>query len=68
MRKAGTLSSTQANQLFSPVGAINQQIVTAKQANGGTLTQTEQQAIHQQEQQLSQQIYSTGHGGSSTGN
>ncbi len=65
--KAGNLSSAQAQQLSSQLGAIHQQIVTDEQANGGALSPADAQAINQQQTQLSQQIYTDAHGGTSPG-
>ena len=59
--KAGNLSSDQAQQLGSQLGAIQQQIATDEQANGGTLSSTGAQAINQLQNQLSQQIHETAH-------
>jgi len=58
---AGNLSSAQSQQLGSQLSTIQQQIVTDQQANGGTLTPTDAQAINQLQSQLSQQIYNTAH-------
>jgi hypothetical protein len=62
-QKAGNLSTDQAQQLSSQLGAIHQQIATDDQANGGTLSATDAQAINQMQNQLSQQIYQTAHPG-----
>lgn len=59
--KAGNLSSTQAQQLGSQLGTIEQQAATDAQANGGTLSPADVQAINQLQTQLSQQIYQTAH-------
>ncbi|HLY19150.1 MAG TPA: hypothetical protein VKR61_18105 [Bryobacteraceae bacterium] len=59
--KAGNLTGDQAQQLASQLGTIHQQIVTDKQADGGSLSQADAQAINQLESQLSQQIYQTAH-------
>jgi hypothetical protein len=59
--KAGNLSSDQADQLTSQLGTIHQQIETDKQANGGTLTPPDAQAINQLQNQLSEQIYTSAH-------
>jgi hypothetical protein len=60
--KAGNLSSDQAKGLGSQLGAIQQQIATDEQADGGTLSATDAQAINQLQSQLSQQIRETVHG------
>ncbi len=59
--KAGNLSADQTQQLSSQLGTIQQQIATDAQANGGTLSATDAQAINQLQSQLSQQIYQTAH-------
>ena len=61
--KAGNLSGDQATQLGSQLGTIQQQIATDKQANGGSLSTTDAQAINQLQNQFSQQIYEAAHGG-----
>lgn len=63
-QKAGNLSSGQTQQLGSQLGAIQQQIAADEQANGGTLSAADAQAIDQLQNQLSQQIYQTAHPGS----
>jgi hypothetical protein len=62
---AGSISSDQAQQLDSQLSTIHQQMVTDMQANGGTLTPAEAQAINQLQSQLSQQISHAAHGGQS---
>lgn len=59
--KAGNLTSGQAQQLGSQVNTIQQQIASDEQANGGTLSSTDAQAINQLQTQLSQQIYQATH-------
>ncbi len=59
--KAGHLSGGQATQLGSELSGIQQQIASDEQANGGTLSPTDAQAINQLQSQLSQQIYNTAH-------
>jgi hypothetical protein len=59
--KAGHLSGGQATQLGSELSGIQQQIAGDEQANGGTLSATDAQAINQLQSQLSQQIYNTAH-------
>ena len=61
--KAGNLSGNQAQQLGSQLGTIRQQIATDEQANGGTLTATDAQAINQLQNQFGQQIYQAAHPG-----
>src|SRR5579871_4062656 len=46
-QEAGNLSSDQTSQLYSQVSSIRSQIVADKQANGGTLSPTDAQAIKQ---------------------
>lgn len=58
---AGNLTSDQANQLYSQLGAIHQQIVTDKQSDGGSLNAADAKAIHQSLNQLSRQIHDTAH-------
>ena len=65
--KAGNLSSTQGQQLDSQLGAIHQQIVSDKQANGGSLSPTDAAAINQQQNALSELIYDTAHSGATPG-
>jgi hypothetical protein len=59
--KAGNLSGDQAQQLGSQLGTIQKQIATDEQANGGTLSATDAQAINQLQNQFSQQIYDMAH-------
>lgn len=59
--KAGNLSSTQAQQLGSQLATIHQQITSDMQADGGTLSPTDAQAINQMQNQFSQQIYTDAH-------
>jgi hypothetical protein len=54
--KAGNLSGAQAQQFGSQLSGIHQQIATDEQANGGTLSSTEAQAINQLQNQLSAQL------------
>jgi|HubBroStandDraft_6_1064221.scaffolds.fasta_scaffold297459_2 hypothetical protein len=61
---AGNLSSDQANQLYAQSAMIQQQIVTDEQANGGSLSSADAQAINQAQNQFSQQIYETAHSAS----
>jgi hypothetical protein len=60
--KAGSLSADQAKQLGTQLGTIQQQIATDEQANGGSLSPADAQAINQLQNQLSQQIYVAAHG------
>jgi len=60
---AGKLTSDQATQLYQQVASISAQIVADKQANGGTLSAQDKQAIKQSEIQLSTSIYSDAHNG-----
>jgi len=62
---AGSLSSDQAKQLSSQLDTIHQQIVTDEQANGGSLSPADAQAINQAQSQLGQQIYDAAHSTSS---
>jgi len=59
---AGNLSGEQAQQLGSQLGTIQQQIAADEQANGGTLSKADAQAIDQLQNQFSQQIYQAAHG------
>jgi len=61
--KAGNLSADQANQLSSQLATAQQETAADEQANGGTLSQADEKAINQQENQFSQQIYEAAHGG-----
>jgi hypothetical protein len=63
---AGNLGGDQAQQLGSQLGTIHQQIAADEQANGGTLSATDAQAINQLQNQFSQQIYEAAHGGATT--
>jgi hypothetical protein len=60
---AGNLSSDQAQQLGSQLGAVHQQIAADREADGGTLSSTDAQAVNQLQSQLSQQIYQAVHDG-----
>jgi hypothetical protein len=60
---AGKLTSDQATQLYQQVSTIGAQIVADKQADGGTLSAQDKQAIKQSEIQLSTAIYSDVHNG-----
>jgi hypothetical protein len=60
---AGKLTSDQATQLYQQVSTITAQIAADKQANGGTLSAADKQAIKQSEIQLSTAIYSDAHNG-----
>ena len=60
---AGMLTSEQAQQLYSQIASIHSQIVTDRQANGGTLSSADLQSIDQQQNQLSQTVYSDAHNG-----
>jgi hypothetical protein len=61
--KAGKLSSAQAQQLGFELAATQQQIAADKQANGGSLSPPDAQAINQLQNQVSRQIYEAAHGG-----
>jgi hypothetical protein len=56
-QQEGHLSGGQATQLSAQLSTIQRQIATDEQANGGTLSSTDTQAINQLENQLGQQIY-----------
>ncbi|MGA2741464.1 MAG: hypothetical protein ABSG65_29020 [Bryobacteraceae bacterium] len=58
-QQAGRLNGGQATQLGSQLSTIQQQIATDEQANGGTLSSTDAQAINQLQNQFSQQIEQT---------
>jgi len=60
--KAGNLTSSQGQMLGSQLSSIQQQIAADEQANGGSLSKTDAQAISQLENQFSKQIYETAHG------
>jgi predicted transcriptional regulator len=64
--KAGNLTGDQAKQLGSQLATIQQQIAADTQANGGSLSATDAQAINQLQNQLSQQIYEAAHGSATT--
>jgi hypothetical protein len=59
----GAVTSDQAQQLYSQASSIHNQIVADKQADGGTLSSTDAQAIQQSQNQLSQTIYGDAHNG-----
>jgi hypothetical protein len=65
--QAGNLTRTQAQQLASQLSATQQQIAAHEQANGGSLSPADAQAINQLQNQASQQIYQAAHPGSTTG-
>jgi hypothetical protein len=52
--------------LGSQLATIQQQIAADTQANGGSLSATDAQAINQLQNQLSQQIYEAAHGSATT--
>ncbi len=62
--QAGNLTGDQAQQLYGQVATIHTQIATDKAADGGTLSASDAQAIHQSLGQLSQTIYGDTHGAS----
>jgi len=62
---AGNLSSDQASQLNSQLSTIQQQIVSDKQANGGSLSAADASAINRTQSQLSRQIYDAAHNAAS---
>jgi hypothetical protein len=55
-RKEGEITKAQARQLHSEDHAIRQEERTMASTNGGHITKTEQKALNQQENQVSQQI------------
>ena len=55
-RKEGEINKAQAKQLHSEDHAIRQEERTMASTNGGHITKTEQKALNQQENQVSQQI------------
>jgi len=63
LNQSGNLTSDQASQLYQQLAAIQAQIKADEQANGGTLTDENKQAIAQSQNQLSAAIYSDAHGG-----
>jgi hypothetical protein len=60
--KAGSLTSDQAQQLYSQVTNIYKQVVADQKANGGSLTTSEAPAMQQSQNQLSEEIYDMAHG------
>jgi hypothetical protein len=62
-QQAGNITSAQATQLNGQISSIQSQIAADKQANGGTLSSSDAQAIQQLQKQLSQTIYSDAHNG-----
>ena len=61
--QAGNVSSDQAQQLYGQISSIHSQIVADEQADGGTLSATEAQAIRQAQDQVSQSIYNDANSG-----
>ena len=61
--QAGNITSGQAGQLNGQTSSIQTQIAADKQANGGTLSSSDAQAIQQLQNQLSQTVYSDAHNG-----
>jgi hypothetical protein len=61
--RAGNITSGQATQLNGQISSIQSQIAADKQANGGTLSSSDAQAIQQLQNQLSQTVYSDAHNG-----
>jgi septal ring factor EnvC (AmiA/AmiB activator) len=55
-RKEGEINKAQAKQLHSEDHAIRKEERTMASTNGGHITKTEQKALNQQENQVSQQI------------
>ena len=55
-RKDGQISKGQAKQLHQEDHAIRQEERTMASTDGGHITKTEQRALNQQENQVSQQI------------
>jgi hypothetical protein len=55
-RKEGEINKAQAKQLHSEDHAIRKEERTMASTNGGHVTKTEQKALNQQENQVSQQI------------
>jgi len=60
---AGNLTSSQTQQLYSQISTIHQQIAGDRQADGGTLSSADAQAVQQSQNQLSAAIYSDAHNG-----
>ena len=60
---AGNLTSDQAQQLYGQISSIHSQIVADRQADGGTLSSTDAQAIQHSQNQLRGTIYSDTHNG-----
>lgn len=61
--QAGNITSDQAQQLYSQISSIHSEIVADKEADGGTLSPTDAEAIQQQMNQLSQTVYGDAHNG-----
>jgi hypothetical protein len=61
--QAGNITSGQAGQLNGQTSSIQTQIAADKQANGGTLSSSDAQAIQQLQNQLSETVYSDAHNG-----
>jgi hypothetical protein len=59
----GNLTSNQTQQLYGQISSIHGQIAADTQADGGTLSSTDAQAIQQSQNQLSGMIYSDAHNG-----
>jgi hypothetical protein len=61
--EAGNLTSDQAQQLYGQISSIHSQIAADLQADGGTLSSPDAQAIQQSQSQVGQTIYSDTHNG-----
>jgi hypothetical protein len=61
--ESGNLTSAQGQQISTQISSIHNQIVTDRQANGGTLSGPEAQAIEQAQSQVSQTLYSDANNG-----
>ena len=61
--QTGSLTADQAQQLYSQISTIHSTIAADRQADGGTLSPTDAQAIQQSQSQLSQTIYGDAHDG-----
>jgi hypothetical protein len=60
--QSGSLKPGEAAKLENKQAALNHEIRTDRQANGGKLTPQEKKTVNQQQNKLSQQIYKEKHG------
>ena len=64
--KSGSLTGSQATQLFSQLSTIGQQIQADKQQNGGTLSKAAEASLFSAQNQFGQQIYADSNPGATS--